>query len=298
MEKKRFFKGRRKKFRLKKEDITVVDMDSARRAVLATSVGNAMEWFDFGIYSYLAVTIGKVFFPEMKEGVQLIYAFATFAVAFLARPLGGFVFGMLGDRWGRKRVLATTLILMAVSTLSIGLIPGYESIGSTATVLLLLARLVQGFSTGGEYAGAMTFIVESTPDKKRGVMSSGLEVGTLIGYIAGACFVTLLTLALGSDTMVRWGWRIPFLVAGPMGLIGYYLRERLEETPAFEAMEEARDRESYLSVRDILASYWRTLLIGMVMVFFFITSSITRFCPTCPRTCPPSSATGKRGAFC
>ena len=127
MEKKRFFKGRRKKFRLKKEDITVVDMDSARRAVLATSVGNAMEWFDFGIYSYLAVTIGKVFFPEMKEGVQLIYAFATFAVAFLARPLGGFVFGMLGDRWGRKRVLATTLILMAVSTLSIGLIPGYES---------------------------------------------------------------------------------------------------------------------------------------------------------------------------
>ena len=268
MEKKRFFKGRRKKFRLKKEDITVVDMDSARRAVLATSVGNAMEWFDFGIYSYLAVTIGKVFFPEMKEGVQLIYAFATFAVAFLARPLGGFVFGMLGDRWGRKRVLATTLILMAVSTLSIGLIPGYESIGSTATVLLLLARLVQGFSTGGEYAGAMTFIAESTPDKKRGVMSSGLEVGTLIGYIAGAGFVTLLTLALGSDTMVRWGWRIPFLVAGPMGLIGYYLRERLEETPAFEAMEEARDRESYLSVRDILASYWRTLLIGMVMVFF------------------------------
>jgi len=236
---------------------------------LATSVGTAMEWFDFGIYSYLAVTIGKVFFPEMKEGVQLIYAFAPFAVAFLARPLGGFVFGMLGDRWGRKRVLATTLILMAVSTLSIGLIPGYESIGSTATVLLLLARLVQGFSTGGEYAGAMTFIAESTPDKKRGVMSSGLEVGTLIGYIAGAGFVTLLTLALGSDTMVRWGWRIPFLVAGPMGLIGYYLRERLEETPAFEAMEEARDRESYLSVRDILASYWRTLLIGMVMVFFY-----------------------------
>ena len=114
----------------------------------------------------------------------------------------------------------------------------------------------------------MTFIAESTPDKKRGVMSSGLEVGTLIGYIAGAGFVTLLTLALGSDTMVRWGWRIPFLVAGPMGLIGYYLRERLEETPAFEAMEEARDRESYLSVREILASYWRTLLIGMVMVFF------------------------------
>ncbi|PRX42634.1 sugar transport protein [Planifilum fimeticola] len=294
--KKRFFGGR-KKFRLKKEDITVVDMDTAKRAVLATSVGNAMEWFDFGIYSYLAVTIGKVFFPEMKGGVQLIYSFATFAVAFLARPLGGIVFGMLGDRWGRKRVLAITLILMAVSTLSIGLIPSYETIGSTATVLLLIARLVQGFSTGGEYAGAMTFIAESTPDKKRGVMSSGLEVGTLTGYIAGAAFVTLLTMTLGSETMVRWGWRIPFLVAGPMGLIGYYLRERLEETPAFEAMEEARERESYLSIRDILASYWRTLLIGIVVVFF-ITSSTTRCCPTCPLTCPPSSATGRRGDFC
>lgn len=139
-------------------------MDAARKAVLATSIGNAVEWFDFGIYSYLAVTIGKVFFPEMSSGVQLIYSFATFAVAFIARPLGGIFFGMLGDRWGRKRVLAITLILMAVSTLSIGLIPSYETIGSTATILLLIARLAQGFSTGGEYAGAMTFTAESTPD--------------------------------------------------------------------------------------------------------------------------------------
>src|SRR5690606_5950987 len=228
-------------------------MDAARKAVLATSIGNAVEWFDFGIYSYLAVTIGKVFFPEMSSGVQLIYSFATFAVAFIARPLGGIFFGMLGDRWGRKRVLAITLILMAVSTLSIGLIPSYETIGSTATILLLIARLAQGFSTGGEYAGAMTFIAESTPDKKRGMMSSGLEVGTLVGYIAGASFVTLLTLTLGSDTMTQWGWRIPFLVAGPLGLIGYYLRERLEETPAFEAMEEERNQDQYLSFKEILA---------------------------------------------
>jgi MHS family proline/betaine transporter-like MFS transporter len=260
---------RRKKFRLKREDITVVDMDAARKAVLATSIGNAVEWFDFGIYSYLAVTIGKVFFPEMSSGVQLIYSFATFAVAFIARPLGGIFFGMLGDRWGRKRVLAITLILMAVSTLSIGLIPSYETIGSTATILLLIARLAQGFSTGGEYAGAMTFIAESTPDKKRGMMSSGLEVGTLVGYIAGASFVTLLTLTLGSDTMTQWGWRIPFLVAGPLGLIGYYLRERLEETPAFEAMEEERNQDQYLSFKEILAYYWRTLLIGMIVVFFY-----------------------------
>lgn len=215
--KKKRFPRRKSKPRLDEEDITVVDPDVAKRAVMATALGNAMEWFDFGIYSYLAVTIGKVFFPEMTGGVQLIYAFATFAVAFIARPLGGILFGMLGDRWGRKRVLAITLILMAVSTLSIGLIPSYASIGSTATLLLLIARLVQGFSTGGEYAGAMTFIAESTPDKKRGVMASGLEVGTLIGYVAGAGLVTLLTFLLGPKGMVEWGWRIPFWIAAPWG---------------------------------------------------------------------------------
>lgn len=251
------------------EDITVVDPDVAKRAVVATALGNAMEWFDFGIYSYLAVTIGKVFFPELTGSLQLIYAFATFAVAFLVRPLGGVIFGMLGDRWGRKRVLAITLILMAVSTLSIGLIPGYTSIGSTATLLLLLARLVQGFSTGGEYAGAMTFIAESTPDKRRGVMASGLEVGTLIGYIAGAGLVTLLTFLLGTKGMVEWGWRIPFWIAAPLGLIGLYFRNHLEETPAFEAMEEAREENQHISMKEIFVSYWKTLLIGMVVVFFY-----------------------------
>lgn len=262
-------KKRRSKQRLDEKDITVVDPQVAKKAVVATALGNAMEWFDFGIYSYLAVTMGKVFFPEMSSGVQLIYAFATFAVAFLARPLGGFLFGMLGDRWGRKRVLAITLILMAVSTLSIGLIPSYASIGSIATFLLLLARLVQGFSTGGEYAGAMTFIAESTPDKKRGVMASGLEVGTLIGYVAGSGLVTLLTFVLGTETMLDWGWRIPFWIAAPLGLIGFYLRNRLEETPAFEAMEETREENNHISIKEILTSYWKTLLIGMIVVFFY-----------------------------
>lgn len=128
--------------------------------------------------------------------------------------------------------------MMALATLSIGLIPSYASIGSTATIILLIARLIQGFSSGGEYSGAMTFIAESTPDKKRGFMSSGLEVGTLVGYIAGASLVTLLTFMLGEETMLAWGWRIPFLLSAPIGLIGFYLRNNLEETPVFEAMQE------------------------------------------------------------
>lgn len=261
---------RKSKPKLKKDDITVVDSKSARKAVVATAVGNGMEWFDFGIYSYLAATIGQVFFPEASGPMQLVYSFATFAVAFIVRPIGGIFFGMLGDRLGRKKVLAITLIMMALATLSIGLIPSYASIGYTATMLLLIARLVQGFSTGGEYSGAMTFIAESTPDKKRGFMSSGLEVGTLVGYIAGAGLVTLLTYILGEDTMLEWGWRVPFFLSAPIGLIGFYLRNNLEETPAFEAMEENKSEDDdYASVKDILQYHWRAILIGIFVVFFY-----------------------------
>lgn len=255
---------------LREDDITVVDTKVAKKSVVATSLGNAMEWFDFGIYSYLAVTLGKVFFPEMSGPMQLVYSFGTFAIAFIARPIGGVVFGMLGDRLGRKKILAITLIMMAFATLSIGLIPSYASIGSWATVLLLIARLVQGFSTGGEYAGAMTFIAESTPDKKRSFMGSGLEVGTLAGYIAGSGIVTLLTVILGPEKMVDWGWRIPFLIAAPIGLVGFYLRNKLEETPAFEAMKKAKKVEkTQVTIKEILRCHWKTILVGMVVVFFY-----------------------------
>jgi MHS family proline/betaine transporter-like MFS transporter len=261
---------KRSKQILHKDDIIVVDTKVARKAVVATGLGNAMEWFDFGIYSYLAVTIGKVFFPEMNGRLQLVYTFATFAVAFIVRPIGGIIFGMLGDRLGRKKILATTLMMMALATLSIGLIPSYATIGTTAPILLLIARLVQGFSTGGEYSGAMTFIAESTPDKKRGIMASGLEVGTLVGYIAGSGIVTLLTFILGSEKMVEWGWRIPFFVAAPIGLVGLYLRSHLDETPAFEAMENEKTNENkHVSMKDILVYHRKPLLIGMIIVFFY-----------------------------
>ncbi|MBB6735280.1 MFS transporter [Cohnella sp. CBP 2801] len=254
---------------MRKQDITVVDTRSARKAVVATALGNAMEWFDFGIYSYLAVTIGKVFFPAMSGPVQLVYTFATFSVAFIVRPFGGLFFGRLGDRLGRKKILTVTLLMMSLATLSIGLIPSYASIGATASVLLLLARLVQGFSTGGEYSGAMTFIAESTPDKKRGFLSSGLEVGTLAGYIAGSGLVTLLTYLLGESGMIAWGWRIPFFVAAPIGLVGLYLRNHLEETPAFEAMEQSKESRKSAPLKEMLSVHWRALAIGMVLVFFY-----------------------------
>lgn len=264
-------KVKKQKFKIKPDDITIVDTDKAKKAVFATGLGNAMEWFDFGIYSYLAVIIGKVFFPNLEGTLQLVYTFATFAIAFIMRPIGGFVFGYLGDKWGRKRVLSITIIMMAISTLCIGLIPSYHSIGITASFLLLAARLVQGFSTGGEYSGAMTFIAESAPDKKRGILGSGLEVGTLTGYIAGSGIVTLITFILGDQQMLEWGWRIPFFIAAPIGLVGLYLRSNLEETPAFQEMEEEQSNEENkgVSLKDIFRYHKKFLFVSVVIVCFF-----------------------------
>ncbi len=162
-------------------------------------LGNAMEWFDFGVYAYLATTIGKVFFPEASGTAQLLSTFAIFAAAFVVRPLGGLFFGPLGDRIGRKKVLATTIILMAGSTFAIGLIPSYGSIGLVAPILLVLFRLVQGFSTGGEYGGASTFVAEYAPDKRRGFFASFLEFGTLAGYVAAAGLVTIISTVVSAD---------------------------------------------------------------------------------------------------
>ncbi len=241
-----------------------------RRAVKAAALGNAMEWFDFGVYSYIAVTLGKVFFPSGNPTAQLLSTFGAFAAAFLVRPLGGMVFGPLGDRVGRQKVLAVTMIMMAAGTFAIGLIPSYATIGVWAPVLLLAARLVQGFSTGGEYAGASTFIAEYAPDKRRGFLGSWLEFGTLAGYIGGAGLVTLMTALLSDGDLMSWGWRIPFLIAGPMGIVGLYLRMRLEETPAFAAeVAKAETARPKVPLREMVTGQWRALLlcVGLVLVF-------------------------------
>ena len=254
----------------KAPDPTVTDPALVRRAVKAAALGNAMEWFDFGVYSYIAVTLGKVFFPSGNPTAQLLSTFGAFAAAFLVRPLGGMVFGPLGDRVGRPKVLALTMIMMAAGTFAIGLIPSYATIGVGAPILLLVARLVQGFSTGGEYAGASTFIAEYAPDKRRGFLGSWLEFGTLAGYIGGAGLVTIMTALLSTDDLTSWGWRIPFLIAGPMGIIGLYLRLRLEETPAFAAeAEKAENNRPKTPLREMVTGQWRALLlcVGLVLVF-------------------------------
>ncbi|MFD7695426.1 glycine betaine/L-proline transporter ProP [Streptomyces sp. NPDC059805] len=268
---------RRRNPPLRRTDITVTDEAAVKRAVKAASLGNAMEWFDFGIYSYLAVTLGHVFFPSGNDTVQLLSSFATFAVSFLVRPIGGMVFGPMGDKIGRKKVLALTMILMAIGTFAIGLIPSYATIGFWAPVLLIFFRLVQGFSTGGEYGGASTFIAEYAPDKRRGFFGSFLELGTLAGYVGAAGLVTILTSELGRGGMESWGWRVPFLVAGPIGLVGLYLRLKLDETPAFqkledESMHHASEAASSVEttatgdLKKIFRQYWPALILCICLV--------------------------------
>ncbi|MFE1260800.1 MFS transporter [Streptomyces albogriseolus] len=267
---------RRRNPPLRRSDITVTDERAVRRAVKAASLGNAMEWFDFGIYAYLAGTIGRVFFPSGNETVQLLSSFATFAVAFLVRPLGGMVFGPMGDKIGRKKVLALTMILMAIGTAAIGMLPTYAAVGFWAPVLLILFRLLQGFSTGGEYGGASTFIAEYAPDRRRGYFGSFLELGTLAGYTGAATLVVALTAWLGSDTMDAWGWRIPFLVAGPLGVVGIYLRLKLDDTPAYLKLGEGSVRVSDAANRvettargdlaKIFRQHWRPLVLCVTLV--------------------------------
>ncbi|WP_307624156.1 MFS transporter [Streptomyces sp. V3I7] len=279
--------------RLRRSDITVTDERMVRRAVKAAALGNAMEWFDFGIYSYLAVTIGNVFFPGGSETTRLLSSFATFAIAFLVRPLGGLFFGPLGDRIGRRTVLAATMIMMALGTFCIGLIPSHATIGNWAPALLVFFRLVQGFSTGGEYGGAATFMAEYAPDKRRGFFCSFLEFGTLAGYVAAATLVTVMTAVLGTGVMNDWGWRVPFLVAGPLGLIGLYLRLKLDETPAYLKLEAEHtapvsleqgnpDAVPRKEFRRIFADQWRALVLcfGLVAAYNINDYMLLSYMPT------------------
>ncbi|WP_258053120.1 MFS transporter [Streptomyces sp. Ru73] len=259
----------------KAEGVTVTDPGVTRRAIGAAAIGNITEWFDFGVFANLTPVLTAVFFTGASETVGTIGTLGLFAVAFLVRPIGGMFFGPLGDRIGRTKVLSLTVILMAIGTFAIAFIPGYETWGPAAPLLMLLARLVQGFSTGGEYGGAMTFIAEYAPDKKRGFLGSWLEFGTLTGYLLGgvAGLVIQLPGVMSHDDLLSWGWRIPFLISGPIGIIGLYLRLKLEDTPAFQAVvaeSEGREGNQTLKeIRKIFVTYWRPMLIcmGLVLVF-------------------------------
>jgi len=254
-----------------------------RKAIAASAIGNATEWFDYGIYAYGVTYISAAIFPGDTES-QTLLALMTFAVSFLVRPLGGLVWGPLGDRLGRKHVLAITILMMSGATLLAGLVPSYDSIGLWAPILLVLLRMIQGFSTGGEYGGAATFMAEYAPSRKRGFLGSFLEFGTLAGFSLGALLMLGFSLVLGDDAMHAWGWRLPFLVAAPLGLVGVYLRSRLEDTPVFRELEAKgqKEEETATQFKDLLAGYWGPILRlgGMVIALNVVNYTLLTYMPT------------------
>lgn len=236
-----------------------IETPELRRVLLATGIGHFVEWFDFGLYGTLAFIIGAQFFHADSSQSSLLMAFAVFGAGFIMRPLGGLFFGSLGDRIGRKQVLATVILLTSASTFAIGLLPTWNQAGLIAPVLLVIARLIQGFAAGGESSGATTFLAEYAPSHRRGFFSCWVDNFGFMAFVAGGGIVLLLTALLGDTIMHDWGWRIPFLIAGPLGLTGLYLRTRLEDTPVFKAL--ARNGEVEKSpLRKALTAEWHALL--------------------------------------
>ncbi|MFI4956503.1 MAG: MFS transporter [Gammaproteobacteria bacterium] len=214
-------------------------MQTVRRVILSCMVGNALEWYDFALFSYFAATIGHLFFPAMDPLASLLMSYGAFAAGFLMRPLGAIAFGYIGDNIGRKPALMLSVYLMAIPTTLIGLLPTYESVGLWAPVLLTLCRLVQGFSMGGEFTGSMIFMTEYATDKNRGFVGSFALFSAVIGVILGSACAVLITHLFEASFVQEWGWRIPFLLSCVGGLIGAYMRRSLAETPQYMAIKQS-----------------------------------------------------------
>lgn len=284
--------------RLDVADVTVVDTKMVRQAIGGTMVGNFMEWFDFGVFGYMALLLSSLFFNTGSKSLDLLLSLLAFAVSFLVRPLGGLVLGPLGDRIGRRKVLFLTMAMMAIATALIGVLPTYGQVGIWAAFALYALKLVQGFSTGGEYAGATTYVAEFSPDQRRGFFSSILDVGSYLGFAAGAGVVAathaITSSVWGADAMADWAWRVPFLAAIPLGIVAILLRARIPETPAFSSVDEdARETvhpddadPSAIGVRKGLAGivrwHWRELLIAIAIVAATNTAgyALTSYMPT------------------
>lgn len=261
------------------------DPAEVRKAVRGAAIGNTVEWYDFAIYSTLATYIADRFFPSGDETAALLSTFAVFAAAFFMRPLGGFFFGPLGDRIGRQRVLALVILLMSGSTLLIGLVPSYESIGVVAPLLLLLLRCVQGFSAGGEYGSGACYLAEFAPDKHRGFVVSFLVWSVVVGFLLGSLTVTGLETLLSESAMESYGWRIPFLIAGVLGVVGLYIRLRLGDTPDFETLRDEGE-VSTSPLKEAFTTSWRPILqiaglvvihnVGFYIVFTYLPTYFTK----------------------
>ena len=215
---------------------SVVNASTARKITLAGCIGIFAELYDNGIFGFMAGTLGTVFFPNSKNAVMLVWA--GYAVSFFFRPVGAIICGHLGDRIGRQRMLVFVIMLISCATAALGVLPSYAAIGVAAPILLILLRILQGFSVGGEAAGAMTFLAEHAPLGKRGLYTSYAQVASFVSLLTGTLIAAAMTSGLGAQRMHEFGWRIPFLLAVPLGIAGIYIRRRISDTPNFTRLQQ------------------------------------------------------------
>jgi MFS transporter, MHS family, proline/betaine transporter len=225
-----------------------------QRAVLAGIVGNVLEWYDFAVYGYFAGAIGKHFFPSEDPAASLIAAFGVFAAGFLMRPLGGLLFGSIGDKIGRNHALILSVLTMAVPTFLIGLLPGHDRIGTLAPVLLVVLRLLQGLAVGGEYTTSVVFLVESAPPGRRGFVGSWTPFGATAGVLLGSAAGTLISWLMSQQAIESWGWRLPFLAGVAVGFAGWAVRRHLPEPSA------AGNEVAAAPIREAFRDHWRAIV--------------------------------------
>ena len=243
------------------------EQDMVRKVAVSSFLGNFIEWFDYASYSYFATTIALVFFPTDNHTVAMLQTFGVFALSFILRPIGALFWGSYGDKKGRKAALAHSIMFMSGASFLIGCLPSYSVIGVGAPILLLLLRMVQGFSASGEYAGAATFLGEYAPTSKRGIYCSLIPASTAIGLLAGSTLATLMTANMNSSAMVGWGWRVPFLLAGPLGLIVLYIRTKLADSPVYQSMNDALESKGAAAIADAQGTAKNGMFAPLVKLF-------------------------------
>ena len=239
------------------------DPKAIKRVITSALVGATIEWYDFFLYGVVAgIVFNKLYFPTSDPLVSTLLAYTTFAVGFVARPLGGLIFGHFGDRVGRKAMLILTLMIMGVATFLIGLVPSYADIGIAAPILLLLLRVLQGIGVGGEWGGAVLMAYEYAPEEKKGLYASLPQIGLAIGLCLASGVVALLSSALSDADFLRWGWRVAFLLSGALVGVGLYIRLRVQETPEFAAVK-ARNAALRMPFTDMIQRYPANVILGM-----------------------------------
>jgi MHS family proline/betaine transporter-like MFS transporter len=248
------------------------------RVIAAGAIGNVLEWYDFAVYGYFAAAIGRTFFPAESAVAQVLLAFGIFAVGYLMRPVGGAVIGTIGDRFGRRAALTFSVAAMAIPTFLVGVLPGYDTLGVAAPILLTLLRMVQGLSVGGEYTTSVVFMVERAPPERRGVIGATACCGAVGGILLGSATGAILAAVLPGAALAAWGWRIPFILGLVVGLAGVALRRHLAETPPPSTQRSP--------VRETVALHWPLLLrlaalsvfnaCGFYLMFVYIVSWLQR----------------------